>query len=799
MFFSTEVSAGKRRPPKLEIEAMAATLPVSREASQSIKAAIDSPLTSTTAKCSEDLSLREINSGSMNLGILSTTEKYGQTTPRRLTPRSSRRGGSSTSGQTVAARSNGAGKNSGSPRKYSSPVRELDRMAIEAKAPPRFICPISGRVMRDPVILATGTTCDRCALEKRLANGNKRCPVTNKNLRVPISMTPNSELRKAISSWAKKNAPWMMDSAGMFLMSNDPNRYEIQGSDVQYVSTPGSAGPNRTPSRIDSAKGQWLFTNGSKARPGQHVNMNATPGTLESGRAPWYTSRGIASPRSSRKSSRSRTSRGRSPRKSSSSSSQTNEWYSLGFLALISVVYLAMFLLSLSFDNWKLAPLSENPWYGPTADALVDAGALVLPRMNSPGNEWWRLISSVFLPAGLIHMLVCLLFLWSFGFYARSCMPFPQASVAGLFLSSSIVGSLVSANLNGKYVACGPFSGILSLFAIVCINQPLEWPHRKLLNLKEWYLILLLLMILGGGLITLSLFPLVDIWFTLGGLVGGISIALIALLLPRVQSKALGDRAKLIWIQSVSGALLLGVVVAASVGCALPTKLGQSVNVLADISCIEFSSGMNCVPYGFLDNGCGLTWSDDAVYVACPDETNGDYQYYQTNATFADIGDSEVVENECQKSCDKRTETIDIISVSPTAAFEDAMAELSSSLDGESNSTSTENAAKAPSTVEAPAQSPEVEASISPKLPVVPPSPAGVIPGDATKVVPTLSKQDPPAPVVNSPNTQTVTVAARPTSGTQQAQAPPRAVVNTPSTQTVTVAAGPTSGTQVGK
>jgi hypothetical protein len=83
-------------------------------------------------------------------------------------------------------------------------------MAIEAKAPPRFICPISGRVMKDPVILATGTTCDRCALEKRLAKGQKRCPVTNKTLRVPISMTPNSELMMAITAWARKNAPWMM-------------------------------------------------------------------------------------------------------------------------------------------------------------------------------------------------------------------------------------------------------------------------------------------------------------------------------------------------------------------------------------------------------------------------------------------------------------------------------------------------------------------------------------------------------------------------------------------------------------
>lgn len=643
---------------------------MSREASQSIKAGIDSPLTSTTARCSEELTLREMNQLNSNMRILSTTEKYGQSSPRKLTPRSSRRDGSSTSGQTVAARSQGGGKNSGSPKKYTTPIRELDRMAIEAKAPPRFICPISGRVMRDPIILATGTTCDRCALEKRLANGNKRCPVTNKNLRVPISMTPNSELRNSISAWARKNAPWMMDTTGMFLLTNEPGRYELQGSDVQYVSSPASAGLDKTPSRIDGAKGQWLYTNGSKARPGHHLNMTATPGTLESGRAPWYTSRGIASPRSSRKSSRSRSHRGGSPRKSTKVAVPL-DWYSLGFIGIMSVVYVAMFVLSLSFDDWKFAPMSKNPWFGPSPEALVDSGAIVLPLMNTPGNEWWRLLSSAFLPAGLIQTIVCLLFLWMFGMYARTCLPLPQISLAGIVITSSIVGSLCSANLNSKYIACGPFSGILSLFAVICVNQPLAWPQRKLLNLKEWYLIAILLLVLGGGLITLSLFPLVDIWFSLGGFLGGLCLSLIALLIPRVQSKALGDRRKYIWIQSLSAVILLGVIIAASVGCALPTKLGQSIDGLAEVSCIEFSPSMKCTPYGFLDNGCGLVWSEQSVYVACPEDTSSGYQYYPTNSTFAGIGDPTIIEIECQKQCDKRTDTISVISVPPVPSLEE--------------------------------------------------------------------------------------------------------------------------------
>jgi hypothetical protein len=178
---------------------------MSREASQSIKAGhLDSVLSTRHSKQSEDITLREQN----QMTVFSSTDKYGHS-PRRLTPRSSRRDGSSTSGVTVTAR-NSPNKASTTPRRQTTPIRELDRMAIEAKAPPRFICPISGRVMRDPVILTTGTTCDRCALERRLAKGNKRCPVSNKNLRVPISMTPNTELRTAISVWARKNAPWMM-------------------------------------------------------------------------------------------------------------------------------------------------------------------------------------------------------------------------------------------------------------------------------------------------------------------------------------------------------------------------------------------------------------------------------------------------------------------------------------------------------------------------------------------------------------------------------------------------------------
>jgi len=90
-------------------------------------------------------------------------------------------------------------------RTAATPTRDLDRLHVENRAPPRFICPVSGRIMRDPVILATGTTCDRGAMECRLAKGHKRCPVTKRPLKKPIHMMPNVELRQNITNWAKKN------------------------------------------------------------------------------------------------------------------------------------------------------------------------------------------------------------------------------------------------------------------------------------------------------------------------------------------------------------------------------------------------------------------------------------------------------------------------------------------------------------------------------------------------------------------------------------------------------------------
>jgi membrane associated rhomboid family serine protease len=371
------------------------------------------------------------------------------------------------------------------------------------------------------------------------------------------------------------------------------------------------------------------------------------------------------------------------------------DWFSLIFLIVMSAVYLGMFLFSLSLNDWKIAPMSENPWYGPSAEALIDAGAIVLPLMNAPGNQWWRLFSSVFLPAGMIQMFVCSALLWMFGYPARKSLPLPQASVAGVFIVSSLVGSLTSSNLNGKYVSCGAFSGVMSLMAVFCVDQMLSWPRNRLFNLKEWWLIAMVMVSLVGGILVISLFPLVDIWFSLGGFISGMLIAFILVIMPRVRSQAFGSRKKLLWIQALSGVALLGLIIAASVGLAITPKLGESIEVLSQISCVQMSSDMECTPYGFLSKGgCGLQWvhESSAVAVACPavSADSSGYQYFPTNATFADIGNDAITETECQRYCDGRSDPINIIAVPPasTVTADEVVDELNQNAEGSADAES---------------------------------------------------------------------------------------------------------------
>nr|XP_010940083.1 U-box domain-containing protein 5 isoform X2 [Elaeis guineensis] len=78
-------------------------------------------------------------------------------------------------------------------------------------APPEeFCCPISSRLMFDPVVIASGQTYERIWIEKWFDEGHDICPKTQKKL-ANFSMIPNSCMKDLISNWCSKHSVSVMD------------------------------------------------------------------------------------------------------------------------------------------------------------------------------------------------------------------------------------------------------------------------------------------------------------------------------------------------------------------------------------------------------------------------------------------------------------------------------------------------------------------------------------------------------------------------------------------------------------
>ncbi|KAJ9674732.1 hypothetical protein PVL29_023955 [Vitis rotundifolia] len=70
--------------------------------------------------------------------------------------------------------------------------------------PEEFKCPISMRLMYDPVVIASGQTYERFWITKWFNDGNDTCPKTHEKLS-QFFLTPNSTMKNLISRWCLKH------------------------------------------------------------------------------------------------------------------------------------------------------------------------------------------------------------------------------------------------------------------------------------------------------------------------------------------------------------------------------------------------------------------------------------------------------------------------------------------------------------------------------------------------------------------------------------------------------------------
>lgn len=135
-----------------------------------------------------------------------------------------------------------------------------------------------------------------------------------------------------------------------------------------------------------------------------------------------------------------------------------------------SIVLVASFAL----NGWVLEPLYVNPMIGPSAQTLIRMGAKDSYLIVND-DESWRLISSIFLHAGLVHYFLNTLAVWFLGKAIETSHGALAASI--LFVIPAIGGTILSAIFLPEYITVGASGGIFGLIgaclADICMNWKL--------------------------------------------------------------------------------------------------------------------------------------------------------------------------------------------------------------------------------------------------------------------------------------------------------------------------------------
>ncbi|KAJ0962876.1 hypothetical protein J5N97_027998 [Dioscorea zingiberensis] len=121
-----------------------------------------------------------------------------------------------------------------------APDGETERGKSSTDPPPEeFICPISSKLMFDPVVIDSGQTYEKVWIEKWFNEGNVTCPKTQKRL-ANTSIVPNSCMKDLISNWCRNHGVDVKDPCleanPTKTVSQEPSHYDSISS-LRNVST----------------------------------------------------------------------------------------------------------------------------------------------------------------------------------------------------------------------------------------------------------------------------------------------------------------------------------------------------------------------------------------------------------------------------------------------------------------------------------------------------------------------------------------------------------------------------------
>ncbi|KAK9203672.1 hypothetical protein WN943_013928 [Citrus x changshan-huyou] len=232
-------------------------------------------------------------------------------------------------------------------------------------------------------------------------------------------------------------------------------------------------------------------------------------------------------------------------------------------VANVAVFIVAMYINNCPKNNWEggrgcvarflgrlsFEPLKENPLFGPSSSTLQKLGALEWDRVVHE-HQGWRLITCIWLHAGVIHLLANMLSLvfigirleqqFGFGLYSSergsNMSPgkvsgidlYALVRVGFVYLLSGFGGSILSALFIQRSISVGASGALFGLLGAMLSELLANWS----IYTNKAAALLTLVVIIAINL-AVGILPHVDNFAHIGGFMAGFLLGFVLLLRPQ--------------------------------------------------------------------------------------------------------------------------------------------------------------------------------------------------------------------------------------------------------------------------
>lgn len=387
-----------------------------------------------------------------------------------------------------------AGPDTAAPARVDDVERGDEDEAEEAQrlgASSSFFCPIGMEVMRDPVLVPTGITFERRNISQWLARGGKRCPVTGVDLPLGPStpLLPNVALRQSIEEWAAAKMPSLLAA---------PHELPVAANE------PSS--PSHTLRPLEAVEASNLPATQPPPPPGD-------PGLEDLSLAEAIRLQAEEDSRARRQLEDRR-------------AAQLQPAYRYPFTLAALVATLLAQVFPLTCPGHKIENIGGNPFLGSTAKDFVECIGAAHRREVVIEGEYFRVLSSLAMHAGVVHFASTLPQLWAATRAFEHA--YGTARTAFVYVCGGALGVLTGIIAAPQEPIVGAPAGLGSLLGAGAAVLVLHWHERsgRAATFKA-------LIASFAFNLALAAMPFVEPYSLVGGTLGGALVACTVLLLPK--------------------------------------------------------------------------------------------------------------------------------------------------------------------------------------------------------------------------------------------------------------------------